>query len=125
VSVVRDMIATGDPFLAAVVTKGTDVHTVAHLGRSPSAAQRTALEWLNPRCQAAGCDRTVGLEIDHRVDWADTKVTLLAWLEWLCTHHHDLKTTKNWRLVHGTGIRPFVPPDDPRHPTRAGPTRAH
>ncbi|MGQ0520445.1 MAG: hypothetical protein ACT4PX_04725, partial [Actinomycetota bacterium] len=36
VSVVRAMIESGDAFLAAVVTKGVDVATVAHLGRRPS-----------------------------------------------------------------------------------------
>jgi hypothetical protein len=123
VAAVKDMMATGNPFLAAVVTKGKNVATVAHLGREPSAHQQTALEWLDPRCRAEGCDRTVGLERDHRVDWSPTQVTLLGWLEWLCTHHHDLKTTKGWRLVHGTGIRAFVPPDDPRHPSNSPPHR--
>lgn len=36
VSVVRSMIETEDPFLAAVVTRGNDVVNVAHLGRRPS-----------------------------------------------------------------------------------------
>jgi hypothetical protein len=121
VQVVRDMIASGDPFLAAVVTCGNDVVNVAHLGRQATAFQRTGLQWLDPRCHAEGCDRTAGLEIDHRLDWSDTELTLLAWLDWLCRHHHQLKTTKQWRLVEGTGIRAFVPPDDPRYPTRAGP----
>ena len=121
VAAVREMLATGSPVLAAVVTKGIDVATVAHLGRDPTAHQRTALEWLNPRCRAEGCDRTVGLEVDHRIDWAPTEVTLLGWLEWLCSHHHQLKTSKKWRLVHGKGIRAFVPPDDPRHPNHSPP----
>lgn len=124
VAVVRDLIATGDPFLAAVVTRGVDVATVAHLGRRPTAHQRTALEWTQPRCRAAGCGRTVGLEIDHTLPWADTKITLLAHLDWLCTHHHDLKSHHGWALTPGTGTRPLVPPDDPRHPTRAGPPAA-
>jgi hypothetical protein len=83
VEVVRDLIATGDPFLAAVVTEGNDVCTVAHLGRQPSVVQRTALEWM-------------------------------------CRHHHSLKTTKGWRLVPGKGIRPLVPPNrpPPPHPSR-------
>jgi hypothetical protein len=112
---VRDMIATGDAFLAAVATTGVDVINVAHLGRKPTAHQRSALEWSDPRCRAQGCDRTVGLEIDHRVDWADTKLTLLGWLDWLCTHH-QLKTSQGWQLVDGTGIRPMVAPDDPPPP---------
>jgi hypothetical protein len=119
---VRDMLATGNPVLAAVVTKGHDVVTVAHLGRQPSAHQQTALEWLDPRCWAEGCDRTIGLERDHRIDWEPTKITLLDWMEWLCGHRHQLKTSKDWRLVHGTGVRAFVPPDDPRHPNNSPPS---
>ena len=34
----------------------------------------------------------------------------------LCRHHHGLKTHQGWALVPGRGKRPFVPPDDPRHP---------
>jgi hypothetical protein len=119
------MLATANPFLAAVVTNGVDVVNVAHLGRKSTAYQRTGLEWSDPRCRAEGCDRTFGLEIDHRVDWADTKVTLLGWLDWLCTHHHRLKTCEGWRLSGGDGIRPFVPPDDPRHPGNGPPAEAH
>ncbi|MFP3905545.1 MAG: HNH endonuclease signature motif containing protein [Acidimicrobiales bacterium] len=123
VTAVRDMVASGNPVLAAVVTKGVDVATVAHLGREPSAHQQTAMEWLDPRCRAEGCDRTIGLERDHRIDWSPTQVTLLGWMEWLCSHHHDLKTTEGWRLVHGKGVRPFVGPDDPRHPNNSPPPR--
>ncbi len=50
VSVIRDMIDSGDPFLTAVATKGVDVVSVAHLGRRPTAHQQTALEWLYPTC---------------------------------------------------------------------------
>lgn len=121
VSLVHDVLATGDPFLAAVVIKGVDVVSVAHLGRKPTAYQRTALEWLTSRCHAQGCERTDGLEIDHTERWADTKITLLALLDPLCEHHHGLKTHQNWALVPGRGTRPFVAPDDPRHPDRAGP----
>ncbi|HUR18532.1 MAG TPA: hypothetical protein VMZ51_06295 [Acidimicrobiales bacterium] len=123
VSVVAAMIGSGDTFLAAVVTKGTDVVNVAHLGRRPTAFQRSALDWLNPTCTVWGCNCAVRLQIDHREDWADTRITLLSLLDDLCKHHHSLKTYKQWALVAGTGKRPMVPPDDPRHPknTRAGP----
>ena len=55
-------------------------------------------------------------EIDHRVDWAHTRVTLYDWLSRLCGHDHDLKTRLGWALVDGTGKRPMVPPDHPDHP---------
>lgn len=116
VSAVRAMMETGDPFLAAVVTKGVDVVSVAHLGRRPNASQQTALDWLAPTCRVLGCDVAARLEYDHRHDWADTHITLLEWIDRLCEGHHDKKTYDGWALVAGTGKRPMVPPDDPRHP---------
>ncbi|MDP1804703.1 MAG: DUF222 domain-containing protein, partial [Acidimicrobiales bacterium] len=121
-SAVRDLIDTGDPFLAAVVTKGQQVVGVAHLGRRANATQQTALEWLYPTCAAEGCTSVAWLENDHRVDWAASHTTVLDLLDRLCSHHHDLKTIDNWALVDGRGKRAFVPPDDPRHPRR--PARA-
>ena len=119
VSAVRDILDTGDPFLAAVVTHGEQVLGVAHLGRRPSAHQQTALEWLYPTCAAEGCSANTWLENDHRVDWATSRLTVLDLLDRLCPHHHDLKSLDGWRLVDGRGKRPFVPPDDPRHPGHA------
>jgi hypothetical protein len=125
VSAIRDMIDCGDPFLAAVVTKGEAVVGVAHLGRRPTAAQRTALQWLYPTCAAQGCTSVARLEIDHRVDWAKSHLTVFDLLDRLCCHHHDLKTRQGWGLVEGRGKRAFVPPDDPRHPGQAhGPPTA-
>src|SRR5690554_771216 len=118
VEAVRDMLRTGNPFLAAVVTRSEQVIGVAHLGRVPTAHQQTVLEWLGARCAVEGCDRTVGLQRDHRTPWADTHTTVVDDMDWLCTPHHQLKTHHNWALVEGTGIRPFVPPHDPRHPDR-------
>lgn len=120
VSAVRAMTDCGDAFLAAVVTKGVDVATVAHLGRRPTAHQLTALRWRSPTCSADGCNATHRLENDHRIDWADSKVTLLGLLDPLCEHHHDLKTYRGWALVAGGGKRPMVPPGDPRHPRKPG-----
>ena len=122
VSAVRGMIASGDAFLAAVVTKGVDVVNVAHLGRRASAFQRSGLEWLSPECVTLGCNAKAHLEIDHRVAWAESKITLLALLERHCSHHHDKKTYDGWALVEGAGKRPMVPPEDPRHPRHAGST---
>jgi hypothetical protein len=123
VTVVRAMLASGDAFLAGVVTKGVDVENVFHLGRRPTVYQETALDWLSPTCTTEGCYGTVRLETDHREDWARTKVTLLRWLERHCRSCHDRKTRLGWALVHGHGKRPMVPPDDPRHPANAPPQR--
>ena len=116
VSALRELLETGDPFLAAVVTDGEAVVGVAHLGRRANARQRSALEWLYPSCAAEGCPATTWLETDHRVEWATTHLTVLDLLDRLCSHHHDLKSLDGWRLVEGRGKRAFVPPDDPRHP---------
>ena len=123
-SAIRDLIETGDPFLAAVVTKGEQVVGVAHIGRRASAGQQTALEWLYPTCAAQGCGTTAFLENDHRVDWAASHRTVLDLLDRLCSHHHDLKTIDNWALVSGHGKRAFVPPEDRRHPRHAPPAAA-
>lgn len=122
VAAVRDMLASGDPFVAAVVTRGTDITRVVHLGRRPVALQRTALEWRSPSCSALGCTQAARLETDHRIDWAATRHTTLDELDLLCTHHHALKTRENWQLVAGVGKRRMVPPGDEAHPgARAGP----
>jgi hypothetical protein len=117
VEAVRDMIATGDPVLKAIVTNGKKVVGVVHMRRRPNAYQKSALDWLFPTCAAKGCGtRGCFLETDHREDWARTHITVLELLDRLCRYHHRLKTTKGWALVEGTGKRDFVPPDDPRHP---------
>ena len=120
VSVVRAMMASGDAFLAGVVTKGVDVANVFHLGRRPTAYHDTALDWMSPTCTTEGCNGVVRLETDHREDWARTKVTLLRWLERHCHACHVRKTRDGWALVAGRGKRPMVPPDDPRHPRHGG-----
>ncbi len=101
--------------LKLVITRGTDVANVVHLGRGANAAQKVALLWSSPTCVVEGCSRT-HTEIDHREDFARTRHTTLSELEPMCDPHHDRKTYEGWALVPGTGKRPLVPPDDPRHP---------
>ncbi|TML42363.1 MAG: DUF222 domain-containing protein [Actinobacteria bacterium] len=121
VSVIQDVIAKDNPFLAAVLTKAEAVAGVAHLGRRPTAKQRTALEWMYPSCGVGSCTTVARLEADHRIDWAKSHLTVLEALDLLCDHHHWLKTHRGWSLVEGTGKRDFVPPDDPRHPRNKPP----
>jgi hypothetical protein len=121
VSTVREMLE--DAFLAAVVTDGVDVYTVAHLGRRVTAHQRTALEARGYRCEVPGCTARHNLEIDHVEDWALTLRTKLDRLAWLCPHHHRLKTTRGHRLEGPVGNRRWLdahgtllagtPPDPP------------
>jgi hypothetical protein len=114
--VARELL--GDAVLKLVVTRGVDVANVTHLGRGPSAAQRVALLWSSPTCTVEGCD-AVRVEVDHRVPWAETHHTRLDECDALCASHHRRKTNDGWALVAGTGKRPMVPPDDPRHPANA------
>jgi hypothetical protein len=120
VSAVREMIATGNAFLSAIICDGVQVTGVAHLQRTPNVYEKTALRWLYPTCAAEGCSATARLENDHRQDWAKTHVTGFDGLDRYCGAHHDLKTRESWALVEGVGKRPFVPPTDPRHPRHGG-----
>jgi hypothetical protein len=115
-SVVRELLEMANPFVVAILTKGTEVVGVAHLGRRPNAHQRSALQWLYPSCAASGCVEQIHLENDHREDWARTHFTAFDLMDRFCRFHHALKTNEGWALVEGTGKRDFVPPDDPRHP---------
>jgi Domain of unknown function (DUF222) len=113
VTVARDLL--GEAIVKLVITRGVDVANVTHLGRGPTVAQKIALMWANDTCIAEGCHRR-RIEYDHSKPWSHTRHTRLDELDPLCEFHHDLKTRLGWALVPGTGKRPFVPPDDPRHP---------
>ncbi len=104
----------GDAFVAAVSTNGTEIDKVIHLGRKPTALQKTALEWFSAgECSIEGCTNPARIEIDHVADWADTKITRLPDLASPCGHHHDLKTHHGYtfgpRLPNGK--RRLIPPD--------------
>ncbi len=114
VSLVREWMS--DASLAAIVTKGEDICSVAHLGRRPRALQTTALQWRDPQCSVAGCTRTLRLETDHRTGWAITHTTEVDDLDRYCAPHHAQKTRDGWMLEAGTGKRRFLPPHHPDHP---------
>ena len=114
VSVVREL--SEDAFVAAVLTNGTDIRSVTHLGRRHTALQVTALQWRDPECARLGCSKTVRLQYDHRADWAATHVTEVDQSDRLCPDDHKLKTEHNWMLVEGSGKREMVPPTHPDHP---------
>ncbi|HEX2849189.1 MAG TPA: hypothetical protein VHN98_01495 [Acidimicrobiales bacterium] len=119
VEIVARLIASGDVFVAAVVTRGIDVSAVAHLGRRPNAAQLTALQWRDPTCREETCPRPVR-EWDHHVDWAASGHTFLPELGGLCAHHHDLKTYGGWRITTSRlpGKVRLLPPDTHDPPAR-------
>jgi hypothetical protein len=110
----------GDAVLKLVVTRGVDVVNVTHLGRGPTAAQRIALLWATPACTNTLCGHTLGIQHDHRTPWEQVHETVLDNLDRLCPPCHRRKTHHGWALVPGTGPRPLVPPEDPRHPAHDG-----
>jgi hypothetical protein len=110
----------GGAFVAGILTDGTDIVGVRHLGRHPTVLQRTVLEWETAgRCAVEGCTNTARVEIDHVEDWAHTHITRLEHLAGICTHCHDLKTHRGYtlgpRLPNGT--RRLIPPGDRRSTT--------
>jgi hypothetical protein len=103
--------------LKIIVTKGEDVANVTSIRRGPDQAMHYALLWSSPECVAEGCNRTI-IEYDHRsgTEYVVTRHTKLDELDPVCGSHHDLHTHHGWAFVLGTGKRPMVPPEDPRHP---------
>lgn len=110
VSVVQEWMANA--FLAAVVTKGTEVTKVVHLGRRFTAEQRSALQWQDPVCARKGCSNRLRLEYDHFEDWADTHTTRTTAAKRFCHSCHVLKTS-GWQvsLPDADGECTFTAPD--------------
>jgi len=103
-----------DAFLAAVVTRGTEITKVVHLGRRFTSEQRTALQWRDPVCARKGCDRRLGLQYDHFEDWADTRTTRVPAGRRFCAPCHRLKTV-GWHVADpdADGQCTFTPPTAP------------
>ena len=97
-----------DAFLAAVITDGRDVSTVAHLGRQPSVYQDTALQAQGVECSTLGCPNRFLLERDHRVPFRVSRHTTLRELDFSCPPCHDRKTYFGDMLAPGTGKRPLL-----------------
>ena len=109
-----------DAFIAAVLTKGEDVHKVVHLGRRFKATQRTALQWQNPICARKGCSNRLGLEYDHFEDWADTHTTRVEAAKRFCHPCHQLKS-RGWHVSDpdANGECTFTPPPSNREVAEA------
>jgi hypothetical protein len=102
----------GDGYLSILVTRGTDVTTVAHAGRSVPADVDTALRARDRTCCVPGCEVSEALERDHRVlPFIDGGTTALSNLARLCRWHHYLRTYKGWRLEGEAGSWQWVGPD--------------
>ena len=122
VHAVRDILRN-DPFLAVVVRKGRNVIAVAHHGRGLNAHQRTAIEANGVRCTNIACNRTVAIQIDHRIPYATDPTTHLDNTDPLCTTCHQLKTHHQHHLEPGRGPRRLLPPDHPDNPLTRHRTR--
>ena len=109
VSVVQEWM--DNAFLAAIVTKGTEITKVVHLGRRFTSEQRTALQWRDPVCARKGCDNRLGLQYDHFEDWARTHTTRVTRRKRFCTPCHRLKTI-GWHVSapDTNGQCTFTPP---------------
>jgi hypothetical protein len=101
----------GDGFLSILVTKGSDVTTVAHAGRAVPVHVDTALNARDKTCCVPGCGVTENLERDHRVlPFEDGGTTALSNLSRMCKWHHYLRTYKGWRLEGEAGNWRWVGP---------------
>ena len=98
-------------FLAAIVTNGTEITKVVHLGRRFTSEQRTALQWRDPVCARKGCDNRLGLQYDHFEDWAHTHTTRVDAGRRFCPPCHRLKTL-GWHVSDpdADGQCTFTPP---------------
>ena len=109
VSIVQEWM--DNAFLAAIVTKGTEITKVVHLGRRFTSEQRTALQWRDPVCARKGCSNRLGLEYDHFEDWAATRTTRVSAGRRFCPPCHRLKTL-GWHVSEpdADGQCTFTPP---------------
>ena len=87
----------GSAFVTAVVKKGKDILTVAHLGRHIPAEVMTALVVSGRECDVDGCHQRAYLERDHVHEHSRGGPTSFANLCWLCYAHHRLKSG-GWQL---------------------------
>jgi hypothetical protein len=87
----------GSAFLTAVIKRGKDILTVAHLGRHIPAEVRTALVVSGRECDIEACHQRGHLERDHVHDHAKGGPTAFSNLGWLCYAHHRLKSG-GWKL---------------------------
>jgi hypothetical protein len=112
---VWDMI-DGAAFIAGILTHGTDIVALRHLGRRPTVLQRTVLEWETAgTCAVQGCTNTTRTEIDHVDPWAHTHTTDIDHLAGICVHCHRKKTHHGYTLSPRlpTGKRRLHPPSEP------------
>jgi hypothetical protein len=104
----------GDAIMHLVITKGSDIASITHLGRTVRAPLRRALIERDQTCVVPGCNVREGLQIDHRIiPVAENGETALWNLSRICGHHHYLRHHKGFRLEGGPGDWQWLPPEKP------------
>jgi hypothetical protein len=99
-----------DASVAVMVREGDDVTAVSSPKRTILAKLRRALEARYPTCGVKGCANDQFLEVDHVVPIAEHGETNILNTWRICSHHHDLKTYGDWRVVGEPGNWDLVPP---------------
>lgn len=94
VSVIRDRL--GDSVVKVLISKGVDLKTVVHPGRTFPSHLLTALAWAETRCANPGCDRRLGLQRDHVWPVGKGGQTSFDNLQFLCGGCHAEKTRKDY-----------------------------
>jgi len=123
ISVAAARALSSDAILSALVTKGSDITTVAHLGRSIPAHLRTAVDARDQVCCNPGCSERRFLEIDHNTPVVEQGKTCLSNLAKLCGRCHYLKTHHGYKLLGKPGAWEWKAPDTPPDTPRPTPTR--
>jgi hypothetical protein len=109
VAAVRERV--DDAFVKALLHDGVNIQTVAHHGRRRSAELNTALELGAPprfdgiACAEPGCNRTYGLQWDHKDPCANGGLTSLGNMQPFCTPHHCEKTERDRKAGLLTGSK--------------------
>ena len=97
VSLAREYLL-GGAFLKVLIADGVDIKTVCHIGRKLPAELKTAIDYRDPTCAVAGCNRTKGLERHHLHPIKANGVTSLENQRRVCGHDHDLITHHGYEL---------------------------
>ncbi len=121
-SAITDLL--GSATVKLLLKDGATDLAVAHLGRQPTAFQRTALDARPQVCATPGCGATQNLQIDHVRPWADTHQTTVADLQWICVPCHDVKTAEENRRrgdSHPPDFQPLGQNQPDRPPDRRPP----
>jgi hypothetical protein len=82
-----------------------------HLGRQPTAVQRTAVVAKDKGvCAVVGCTNTI-CEADHNIDWTLIRETAFKNLRLFCTEsHHPMKTAGGEMWTDDNGDIHMKPP---------------